>query len=95
MPKGTIPVPYIVALIIAIVVIAVLVYMFLTHTGIFSGTATAAWCQGKKVEYCFKWAQRSADYAEDKRPTEDWDSFAPGCKDIGVGSPSSADCKLT
>jgi len=68
--------------------------MFLTHTGIFSGTANAAWCQGKKVEYCFKWSQRSPDYAEDKRPA-DWKVFATGCTDIGIAEPSPADCKLT
>lgn len=92
MPKGAIPVPYIVALVIAIVVIAVLVYMFFTHSWIFSGTATAAWCQGKKVEYCFKWSQRSADYETDKRPAS-WKDYAPGCTDIGVAEPSPEDCK--
>lgn len=51
-----------------------------------------AWCEAKKVEYCFRWSQISPDYAEDKRPA-DWDTIASGCKDIGIGSPTLEQCK--
>jgi hypothetical protein len=55
MPKGEIPVPYIVALILAIIVIAVVAYMFFTQTGLFSGGSNEQQCNVKTVQYCLGW----------------------------------------
>jgi hypothetical protein len=54
--KGALPVPYIVALIIAIIVIAVLVYWFFILSGQGGSEATFRLCQGKLFTYCSQWA---------------------------------------
>jgi len=54
--KGALPVPYIVALIIAILVIAVLVYWFFVLSGQGGNEATFRLCQGKMFTYCSQWS---------------------------------------
>jgi len=54
--KGALPVPYIVALIIAILVIAVLVYWFFVASNQGTNTATAVLCKGNLISYCTQWA---------------------------------------
>jgi hypothetical protein len=93
MPKGEIPVPYIVALILALIVIAIIAYMFFTRTGPFSNAADASVCKSKEHQYCFEWGVKSSSYQEDKRP-KSWDEYAPGCSQIGITG-SAADCKAS
>lgn len=54
--KGALPVPYIVALIIAILVIAILVYWFFVLSGQGGSEATFRLCQGKLFTYCSQWS---------------------------------------
>jgi hypothetical protein len=54
--KGALPVPYIVAIIIAVIVIAVLVYWFFVLSGKGNTQATDAFCRAKELTYCSQWA---------------------------------------
>lgn len=75
---------YIVALILAVAVIAVVAYMFFTHTGIFSGVVTEKYCEAKKMEFCFK-----CDLGEN--PT--WSDLASECKSLsGFENLECKDC---
>lgn len=56
MTKGALPVPYIVAMIIAIIVIAVLVYWFFILSGQGGDEAIKATCRSKQLLYCSQWA---------------------------------------
>ena len=55
MRKG-IAVPYIIALILGIVVVALLGYWFFVLGGSFTGKASLTECQTKLSEYCFEFA---------------------------------------
>ena len=84
MSKGALPVPYLVALIIAVVIIGVLVYMFLTHTGIFQGTVSKEYCEALRFKVCFEWQKNN--YAGS---APSWDGR---CEKIGVSiSPDICD----
>ncbi len=48
--KGSIPVPYLIAIILAVVVIVVLVYMYLSESGLFSQVIDEKYCQAKCME---------------------------------------------
>lgn len=67
-PKGALPVPYIVALIIAIIVIAVLIYWFLVLGGKGTDQATFRLCQGKVFTYCSQWA--GCNYQDSCQPKD-------------------------
>lgn len=84
MLKGYLPLPYIVALIFAVIVIAVIAYMFFTHTGIFSGTVSKEYCEAQKLKYCYDWQVAG----EASPPT--WNEK---CTNIGVGAPDTTDCE--
>lgn len=59
--KGALPVPYIVAIIIAVIVIAVLVYWFFVLSGKGNTQATDAFCRTKEFTYCTQWATAGWD----------------------------------
>lgn len=52
--KGSIPLPYIVALILAIAVIVVVGYMFLSQSKDFSNILEKKYCEAKLFGYCAK-----------------------------------------
>ena len=90
--KGALPVPYIVAIIIAIIVIALLIYWFfvLRNQGI--DVATLAVCQAKLITYCSQWS--SCGYEDtclpkdrDGNPVSDFYVYASECISIR-GKPS-------
>ena len=56
MSKGAMPVPYLIAIIIGIIVIGVLVYMFVTKTGIFAGFSGEKECYARAEAYCMEWS---------------------------------------
>jgi hypothetical protein len=66
--KGALPVPYIVALIIAIIVIAVLIYWFLIEYIGGNNQVTLALCQGKLRVYCSSWA--TCNYLDTCQPKD-------------------------
>lgn len=81
MSKGALPLPYIVAIIFAVIVIAIIAYMFFTHTGIFTVTVDEGYCEAQKLQYCYDW-QRTGT-----APT--WDDR---CTGIGVPAPGEPAC---
>ena len=89
--KGTIPVPYIIALILGIVVVGILGYGFFVLGWKIPGLSAELQCNARKDSYCTEWARSGYD-AEPQGGV--WESYAPGCKDIGVAKPSKYDCKL-
>lgn len=52
MRKAAMPVPYIIALIIGVIVVAVLGYWFISSGGKGSNIGTEAECTARKAEYC-------------------------------------------
>jgi len=50
--KGSLPIPYIVALIIAVVIIVVATFLFLTQSGSWQNTMHQKYCEAKEFEYC-------------------------------------------
>ncbi len=52
MRKAAMPVPYIIALIIGVIVVAVLAYWFVTSGGKGTSIGTEAECTARKLEYC-------------------------------------------
>jgi hypothetical protein len=104
--KGALPVPYIVAIIIAVIVIAVLVYWFFVLSGKGSTTATDSFCRAREFTYCAQWATSSFDLnnrpgKNTANPTDTGKSFAvgdnsyaPECKDISwAGQVGQAECR--
>jgi len=76
--KGALPVPYIVAIVIAIVVIAVLVYWFFVLSGQGGGTAIEQFCLAKRFTYCSSWA--AVGYDPEKQPgKKEFAEWAPEC----------------
>jgi len=61
--KGALPVPYIVALIIAILVIAVLIYYFLIIAPGPGNELDVQKCNARAVTYCASWAASGYDTA--------------------------------
>lgn len=91
--KGAIPVPYIIALILGIVVVGILGYGFFVLGWRIPGLSAEQQCSTRKSSYCTEWARSGyADEAEPKGGV--WDDYAPGCKDIGVDKPIKYDCRL-
>jgi hypothetical protein len=76
--KGALPVPYIVAIIIAILVIAVLVYWFFVLTNQGTTTSSETICRGKEIAYCTQWS--ASGYNPDRQPSaEDFTLWATDC----------------
>jgi hypothetical protein len=64
--KGELPVPYIVAIVIAIIVIALLVVFFLLYYNQSTNVSSETICRTKEVSYCTQWAMTG--YDTDKQP---------------------------
>lgn len=86
MKKG-IAVPYIIALILGIAVLALIGYWFFVLGGRIPGEATATWCQTKQNTWCGHWAQTAGF------PSEGWDSYATGCTGINYPAPDETRCQ--
>lgn len=83
-------VPYIIAVILGIVVVAVIGFWFYLSAGQIGGTTSKAFCDGKRTQYCLDWTIRGLETG--KEPGT-WDNYAPGCTNIGVVAPSLNDCR--
>jgi len=68
--KGSLPIPYIVAAILAIAVIVVVAYIFLTQSGYFSNVIDRKYCEAKCLEYC--------NTAKDEQSWSQFDSRCAG-----------------
>jgi len=83
--KGAIPVPYIIALILGIVVVGLLAYWFFILGGKIPGQASEAECRIKENQYCTAWSATGyatkpgdLDFSE-ACPTTSADVYAPEC----------------
>ena len=74
--KGALPVPYIVALILGIVVVALLGYWFFVIYGGGGGEATLTFCRGKELAYCTAWS--SCGY-QNCAPEGSFNAYASDC----------------
>lgn len=52
---GAVPIPYIIALVLAIAVIALISYWFFVLGGDFGGIIVEKGCEAKKMAYCSEW----------------------------------------
>ncbi len=75
--KGAIPIPYIIALILGIVVLAIVAYWLFFSSGQFGGTISEASCRAKKMAYCNAW--RINGWAEKPNGVDD---FSTACNGI-------------
>lgn len=92
MKKGQIPIPYIIALLLGIAVVAILGYWFFVLGGRIPGQVSETWCNTKKNQYCTEWFQAGFPTTMSERPGGGWSSYAPGCTDIGIYA-GLDDCK--
>ncbi|RLI73191.1 hypothetical protein DRP04_16100 [Archaeoglobales archaeon] len=97
MSKGAMPVPYIIAIVIGIIVIGVLAYMFVTKTGIFSGFTSEQECKAKLKVWCTQWQLSGFDplWPHDNPFASGQDNdFAPECRSFSwARNPSRDDCE--
>jgi hypothetical protein len=83
MAKGELPVPYIVALILAVIVIAIIAYLLFTYFSGSNSELKISQCKGKQTQYCLEWYKNSPDYDALKSPGN-WETYAPGCTSYGI-----------
>jgi hypothetical protein len=72
MKKGAVPVPYIIALLLGIAVVAVLGYWFFILGGQVGGEITLSKCEAYANNYCNSWKLVGYGQTEDEEPTIDW-----------------------
>jgi len=82
-PKGALPIPYIVALIIAIIVIAVLIYWFMIMGGKPIEEFERQRCNARAATYCSLWAPTGYTFDNDGNPSivGKWEDDVLGGKD--------------
>lgn len=99
MKKGALPVPYIVAILIALVVIVLLLY-WLYYVGFikFNPQIDRAACESKRIPYCTAWA--ASNYATDQKtgepinPPGPWDRYAADCvQNNAMPTVTETDCR--
>jgi hypothetical protein len=97
--KGQVPVIYIVAIILGIVVIGVIGYGVFVLGWRLPGMGKEQWCKVRQDQYCWDWYRA---YQIDNtttydiwsgKPENDWGTYASGCSDIGINAPSESYCK--
>jgi len=95
--KGAVPVPYIIALILGIIVVGLLAYWFFILGGKIPGITTEQQCASLKQQYCSQWQNTDFEIlpGEDGCTTESdcWDQFAPECRGAGIYQPSELECR--
>jgi hypothetical protein len=103
MKKG-IAIPYIIALILGIAVVALIGYWFFVLGGRIPGQATITTCQSKEVAWCGEWARTGEFPGAGPDPTQAelddlWDDvtagtgYARGCRALGIDTPNVARCQ--
>ena len=82
MSKGDVPISYIIAIILGIIVVALLGYWFYTTGGKFSGTASETACRGKLLQYCTLWS--GCSYGDCKLSDADFlnEKNSPDCEPV-------------
>lgn len=90
MKKGALPIPYIIALILGVIVVGVLAYWFIS-TAIKGGkTGESAECTAKRVEFCTTQSQSTLEKVREVcKEIPDWCDF---CKLIPNWKPLTGEC---
>ncbi len=84
--KGAIPIPYIIAIIFGIVVIAIIGYWFFTTAGDIGSASQQADCETALFEFCISWIREGeANKPFDHKVVED-------CGPLDIGVPTFAQC---
>lgn len=84
--KGSIPIPYIIAIIFGIVVIAILAYWFFTTTGGVGGATQEVECETALFEFCMSWIRNG----EDNKPFDH--KVVEDCGPLDIGVPTFDQC---
>jgi len=63
--KGAVPIPYIIALLLGIAVVAILGYWFFVLGGTWGGEVTAETCRTRALTYCTSWQMLGFPYDVD------------------------------
>jgi hypothetical protein len=88
--KGEIPIPYIIALIIGIIVLTVVLYSFFSSNKDFLFTITEKGCKGKKLSYCAAW--KSTSFGAKPNGVVDFSAPCGSITDTNKGSYYAPDC---
>ena len=88
-----IAVPYIIAIILAVIVLAIVAYWFLTTAQRGGGTFDEAFCRGKLSQYCAIWS--GCNYGPACKPGDFYNEFAKGCDvySATLGNPTADLCR--
>jgi len=97
MRKGDVPVPYIIALILGIIVVGLLAFWFFVLGGKLPGQTTEGTCNSDINRFCTTWS--ACAYAVTCNPAgstaaADWQSYSPSCVSLAKESQpiTIADC---
>ena len=84
MSKGEIPISYIIAIVLGVIVLALLGYMIFSTYGPFRGAAAEATCKSQLLQYCSFWSAEG--YDESKKPSGGQDCYTlnQGCKEFST-----------
>jgi len=88
MSKGAIPVPYLIAIIFAVVIIGFIGYYFYTELAIFGGKLSESQCLTKRITFCTECLSGAVS-------CDSWNIEVPKCVGILKDSdiPSNDKCK--
>ncbi len=75
--KGAIPIPYIVALVLAVILLSILAYWVFSSSGEFNKNMSEQSCRAKKLAYCSAWKLNLWD--DEKKPNG-VDDFSASCE---------------
>jgi len=87
MNKG-VAIPYIIAVLLGIAVVAIIGYWFFFLGGSLGGEVSSADCQRKLVTFCSVW--QLSGYSG-TGPSGGWTTYAKGCSEIGIPSGGNVD----
>ena len=88
--RKAVAIPYVIALILGLIVIAILAYWFINQSGKATNVGTSAECQAKAFSYCVQWQVKG----DGTGPTFNWDKCSKEeagykdkkdkCKELGI-----------
>ena len=90
MNKG-IAVPYIIALILGVAVVALIGYWLIALGARLPWVSTQSYCEGRQAAWCTEWATTGQDPGTGK----DWTTFAKDCPVDDYPQPDEAFCGIT
>ena len=79
MSKGEMPVGYIVAIVLGVVVIALLGYFIIVNYGPFRGVASEATCRAQLLQYCSFWSADGYDLSKKPFGNKDFYELNKNC----------------